>query len=353
MAKSNTLVFIGDVMLGRGVNEEIPRKPPDSFWGDVLPILRGADAVIANLECAITQHTQEWRRTPKVFHFRADPAAVQVLCAANVRCVSLANNHILDFDHQGLVDTLKYLDAAGIHYAGAGRNISEATTPIIIDIAGLRVGMIALTDNEPDFAATKDSPGTNYLEISLNPLKLSLIESAVVQLRQAGAELVILSAHWGPNMVSSPPLHFCQFARAVVDRGVDIFYGHSAHIFQGVEQYKQGLILYDTGDFLDDYAVDPVLRNDWSFIFLVEVSDELPPAGGDRLQHSLYKLRLIPVILNYAQVDLAKGEDFTVICQRMQLLSATFNTNLIQTAEGLEVKLATGKNPTIISTPSL
>ncbi|MBH8561931.1 CapA family protein [Nostoc sp. CENA67] len=332
MTKFVTLAFIGDVMLGRGVNEQMKRKSPESLWGDVLPILRGADAVIANLECAITQQTQEWSRTPKMFYFRADPTAVEVLRTANIQCVSLANNHILDFNDQGLLDTLKYLNAAGIHHVGAGRDISEATTPMIMDIAGLRVGMIALTDNEPDFAATKDSPGINYLEIIPNPLTLSLIESAVVQLRQAGAKLVVLSAHWGPNMVISPPLHFRQFAHAVVDSGVDIFHGHSAHIFQGVENYKQGLILYDTGDFLDDYAVDPVLRNDWSFVFLVEVSDR-----------GLYKLRLIPVVLQYAQVDLAKGEEFTAICHRMQALCAAFNTDIFKTAEGLEVKLRNEK----------
>src|SRR5579883_1179924 len=328
MAELGTIAFIGDVMLGRKVSEEIPRRSPESFWGDVLPILRGANVVIANLECAITHHTQECSRTPKVFYFRADPAAVEVLRTANIQFVSLANNHILDFDDQGLLDTLKYLDAAGIHHAGAGRNISEATTLVIMDIAGCRVGIIALTDNERDFAATKDSPGTNYLEISPNPLTLSLIESAVVQLRQAGAQLVILSAHWGPNMVILPPPHFRQFARAVVDSGVDIFYGHSAHIFQGVENYKQGLILYDTGDFLDDYAVDPVLHNDWSFVFLVEVGTQ-----------GLCKLRLIPVFLLYTQVELARGEKLTAICDRMQSLCAAFNTSVLKTAEGLEIKL--------------
>ncbi len=127
-----------------------------------------------------------------------------------------------------------------------------------------------------------------------------------------------------------------------MDRGVDIFHGHSAHLFQGVEQYKQGLILYDTGDFLDDYAVDPVLRNNWSFVFLVEVSNR-----------GLYKLCLIPVFLSYTQVDLVKGEEFTAICQRMQFLCANFNTNIVQTAEGLEVNLETGKNTTISFTPSL
>ncbi|WP_026731939.1 CapA family protein [Fischerella sp. PCC 9605] len=324
-----TLAFIGDVMLGRGVNEEIPWKSPELFWGSVLPILQGADAVIANLECAITKHTQQWSRTPKVFHFRADPAAIDVLRAGNIQFVSLANNHTLDFEEQGLLDTLRYLDDAGINHAGAGRDIGEATTPVVIDIAGLKIGIIAITDNEPDFAATSDRPGTYYLEISSDPLTLSLIESAVVQLRHAGAGLVILSAHWGPNMVTSPPLHFRRFARAVIDCGVDIFHGHSAHLFQAVENYKHGLILYDTGDFLDDYAVNPVLRNDWSFVFLVEVDSK-----------GLLRLRLIPVRLHYAEVDLARGEEFDAICQRMQFLCAEFKTTcVLKSPEGLEVKL--------------
>ncbi|WP_242057757.1 MULTISPECIES: hypothetical protein [Nostoc] len=77
-------------------------------------------------------------------------------------------------------------------------------------------------------------------------------------------------------------------------------------------------------------------------MFLVEVSDR-----------GLYKLRLIPVFLSYTQVNLAKGEEFTAICQRMQFLCANFNTNIIQTTEGLEVNLGAGKNATISSTPSL
>ncbi|WP_242051584.1 hypothetical protein [Nostoc sp. FACHB-280] len=85
-----------------------------------------------------------------------------------------------------------------------------------------------------------------------------------------------------------------------------------------------------------------MLRNDWSFVFLVEVSDR-----------GLYKLRLIPVFLSYTRVDLAKGREFTAICQRMQFLCANFNTNIIQTTEGLEVNLEAGKNATISSTPSL
>ncbi len=302
-----TLAFIGDVMLGRGVNAEIARRAPESFWGDTLPVLRSADAVIANLECAITRHLQPWSKTPKVFHFRADPPAVEVLRAGNIRCVTLANNHTLDFEEQGLLDTLKYLDDAGIAHVGAGRNLAEARAPVTLDVAGVRIGIGALTDNEPAFAAGEDRPGTNYAEIP-SPEAFDYVEETSARVQ--GADLFVLGLHWGPNMVLRPPAHFRAFAEAALDRGVDLIYGHSAHLFHGVQKRDRKLILYDTGDFLDDYAVDPVLRNDWSFIFLVEVE----PSG-------IAGLRMVPVRLGYAEVNLAKGDEREAILERMERLS--------------------------------
>ena len=96
-----TLALTGDVMLGRQVNRALRIVSPEQPWGDVLPLLLSADLRIVNLECAITDHEQPWARTPKVFHFRADPSAVEVLRAARVDGCSLANNHTLDFEERG------------------------------------------------------------------------------------------------------------------------------------------------------------------------------------------------------------------------------------------------------------
>lgn len=323
-----TLALLGDVMLGRGVNGEIRHRAPESFWGDVLPLLRSTNAAIANLECAITRHARLWGKTPKVFHFRADPAAIEVLRAANIRCVSLANNHSLDFKEVGLLDTLRHLDEAGICHAGAGRNLGEARTPAVFEVDGLKVAVLALTDNEPPFAAGPDRPGTAYLDISEDPAGLQLVEELVASARQQGAGFIILSLHWGPNMVTAPPPEFQTFARGAIDRGVDLIHGHSAHVFQAVERHGRGLILYDTGDFLDDYAVDPVLRNDWSFLFLLE-------CHGKRLQ----RLRLVPVRLTFAQVNRAAGAEVDGIRKWMLERCFPFRTPLTETAEGLELLL--------------
>jgi len=308
-----TLALTGDVMLGRGVNETLRGARPEEPWGDVLPLLHSADLRIINLECAITEHKQPWSLTPKVFHFRADPVATEVLKTARVDACSLANNHTLDFEELGLLDTLRHLAEGGIRYAGAGRDAEEAARPALLEGG---VALVAFTDNEPPFAAGPDRPGTNYLPVSLQPEVLRGVEVAVRAAREAGARTIVFSNHWGPNMVQRPREIFRRFARAVMDRGVDLYYGHSAHLFQGVEIYNGKPILYDTGDFIDDYAVDPTLRNDRSFLFRVSVE------GGD-----LGRLELFPVILPYARVELARGDEREAILDRMVNLSAEMGTD--------------------------
>jgi poly-gamma-glutamate synthesis protein (capsule biosynthesis protein) len=324
-----TIAFLGDLMLGRGVDEELSRREPRTLWGDVLPLLRSADAVVANLECALTTRGAPWTATPKVFHFRARPgASIAALRAANVRCVSLANNHVLDYGAQGLLETTGCLDRAGIAHAGAGCSEREAAAPAIFDAAGLRVGVIALTDNEPPFAATASRPGTLYTPIDGGEPGLRKLSEPLAAARSAGCGVIVLSVHWGPNMTTRPPGEFRGFARAAIDAGVAVVHGHSAHVFQAVEGCGGGLVLYDTGDFLDDYAVDPVLRNDWSFVFLVELE-------GARLT----RLRMVPVRLEYALVRLARGEERQAICARMEELCAELGVRPRRTPEGLELRL--------------
>src|SRR5918995_3287907 len=313
-----TVALVGDVMLGRGVNAALRILRPEQPWGDVLPLLVSADLRIINLECALTDHEQPWTRTPKVFHFRADYSAIEVLQAARVDCCSLANNHTLDFEERGLLDTLEHLKAAGIQYAGAGLDREQAARPALLTARSdrtSRVALLAFTDNEPPFAARPGRPGTNYLPVSLEPDVLRRVEAVVTAVREAGADTVVFSNHWGPNMVQRPSVLFRQFARAVIERGVDVYYGHSAHVFQGVEIYRGKPILYDTGDFIDDYAVDPRLRNDWSFLFRVSMEE-------GRFE----RLDLTPVKLSYARVDLATGGEREIILDRMERLSAEMGT---------------------------
>src|SRR5215207_2215984 len=149
-----TLALMGDVMLGRRVAEALNyHMGPEEPWGGLMALPDAADLRIINPECAITVNEQPWTRTPKVFHFRTPPSAVETLRTARIDACSLANNHILDFEEQGLLDTLEHLDATGIRHAGAGRNREDAAAPAILTVPPDRhqVALLAFTDNEPPF----------------------------------------------------------------------------------------------------------------------------------------------------------------------------------------------------------
>lgn len=323
------IAFLGDVMLGRLVSDQLRRgRRPESCWGDVAPLLQNCDGVVANLECAITSHDQPWLRAPKMFHFGADPMAVEVLKRGNVRAVSLANNHVLDFEVAGLLDTLENLDRAGIAHAGAGRSEGEAFTPARLRLGDLEVALFAVTDNEPAFAAKGNDPGTAYVDLDV-PAPPLPIRAEIAADWRGGADLTILSCHLGPNMVTKPSPEIRDYHRKAAHHGFDIIHGHSAHLTQGVERMGGSLLLHDTGDFIDDYAIDPVLRNDWSFVFMLE-ADRSGPS----------RLALIPVILSFAEVHLAKPEEAGALCERMMKQSARFGTAFTRTAEGLELAIS-------------
>jgi poly-gamma-glutamate capsule biosynthesis protein CapA/YwtB (metallophosphatase superfamily) len=309
------LAMVGDVMLGRLVNEALKERPPDYPWGDTLTLLRGADFRLCNLECAISDDGEPWSASPKEFHFRSDAKNVGVLLAAKVDAVSLANNHALDFGYGALLDMLRILDGAGVAHAGAGRTLKDAERPAALEILGTKICIIAFTDNEPGWEATPARPGTFYVPVDLEDKRAKRLLELVKETKKR-ADLLIVSAHWGPNRGYEPPPRHVPFAHAVVDAGADVVFGHSAHVFRGVEIYRSRPIIYSAGDFVDDYAVDRVERNDESFVFVLETA-----------RHGARRLRLYPARIESCHASLATGADGRAIGEEMRRLCAGFETS--------------------------
>lgn len=308
------LLLVGDVMLGRLVNQVLRHVPAGYPWGDTLAIFAGADLRICNLECVISDRGAPWMRTPKVFHFRSDSKNVAVLKVAGIDAVALANNHTLDYEVEALLDTLGILTGAGIARAGAGADLAEASRPATCAAAGVTVGLVAFTDNEPDWEATATRPGLLYVPVDLeDPRAQRLV--AVVEEAKRGVDLLVVSAHWGPNWGYCPPSAHGPFARRLVDAGADVVFGHSGHVFRGVERYHGRPIVYCAGDFVDDYAVDEVERNDESFIFVVETDGAQPR-----------RLLLHPTVIREYQARLARGAEAQAIAHKMQRLCAEMGT---------------------------
>ena len=315
------LGFTGDVMLGRLVDRHQRNRLPEAVWGEMLDRLRSLDGLFLNLECCLSTRGRRWTRTYRPFHFRADPAwAIPALRTAGVDWVALANNHVLDYGPEALVDTLDHLDRAGIDHAGAGRTLEEAREPSLVAVAdgALTVGLVSFTDNTPEYAATPDSPGTAYVEIDhTDDRTRAIVRESLSALRASEPDLLVASLHWGPNMVESPPDAFRDFALWLVEQGVDVVHGHSAHVFQGIEVDKGKLICYDTGDFVDDYAVDPELRNDRSFLFELHIERD----------GKLRELRLVPTEIDEFAVQPASAGSARWSRDCMRARSEPFGTS--------------------------
>jgi poly-gamma-glutamate synthesis protein (capsule biosynthesis protein) len=308
------LLFVGDVMLGRLVNQVLKREPPEYPWGDTLTVLRQADCRICNLECVVSDRGRPWGLTPKAFHFRSDAKNVSALTAAGITAVSVANNHTLDFEYDAMFKMLRILDRAGIRHAGAGENLGRASQPALLEISDARIGLVAFTDNEPGWEATDLSPGVFYVPIDLRDARAAkLLET--VRNTKGEVDLLILSAHWGGNWGYSPPSNHRLFARALIDAGADIIFGHSCHVVRGVEIYQGRPILYSSGNFIDDYAVDEIERNDRSLIFMLETE-----AG------TLTRIRLYPTVIRRYQARMAAGAESEEIAAKMRQLCADLNT---------------------------
>ncbi len=301
--------FGGDTMLGRLVNEKISKTNYKYPWGNVLPLLQKNDLNVINLETTLTKSQ---KKISKVFNFKADPDKVEVLKIGNIDLVCLANNHILDFSDDGLFETIKILDENNIAHVGAGKNIEAARRPVIIEKDGIKIGILGYVDNEPDWLAGQEKPGTNYVKVG----DIEKIKHDVERFKNK-VDIVIVSIHWGPNKIIRPTQSFIDFAHKIIDCGVDIIHGHSAHIFQGIEIYKGKIILYSAGDFVDDYVVYPDLRNDWTFLFNVKIDKRGPK-----------EIELIPLLVSNMQVNLASKNKGKQILDRMKNLCAEFKTEV-------------------------
>lgn len=226
-----TISAAGDVTLGRDESYgyelsfdhefEVQNQDYGYFFRNVKDIFEQDDITIVNLETTLTNATE---KADKTFRFKADPSYVEILKQGDIEAVNIANNHTHDYLEQGYLDTVATLENAGVGYFGYEHKY-------ITDVRDIKVGFLG-------FTAWNESQEQK-----------DMIKQSIEDLRNEGADLVIITYHWGieldniPNSVQRNMAHFS------IDSGADLVLGGHPHVLQGIEEYKGKQIVYSLGNF--------------------------------------------------------------------------------------------------------
>lgn len=307
-----TISAAGDFTLGTDENfdystslparyEEV--QDPGYFLQNVKDIFASDDLTIVNLEGPLTTSEE---RADKQFSFKGDPSYTEILTNGSVEACNLANNHSKDYGIQGYEDTIANVEAAGIKTFGYERTAIWETNGVKVGLAGvyeLAEGM----DCQDDMTATIQS------------------------LKDAGADLVIVSFHWGVEKENYPDETQQTLAHAAIDQGADLVLGHHPHVLQGVEKYQGKYIVYSLGNFCFGGNKNPSDKD--TMIFQQTFTLE----NGEVVEDDA--INIIPCRIsseddyNNYQPTPAEGEEAQRILGRIQEYSQGFGTQLPSVTE--------------------
>jgi len=249
--KDIDIVFAGDVMMDNSVKAAMRERGVDDPFEEVKELVQAADWAVVNLETAVTTATV--KDTSQIYNFNADPASLGGLWNTGFDMVSLANNHVLDYLTEGLLDTMENLDAVGLTYTGAGKNEEDAFRAKTVEIGGNKIKIAAYTRFIPltSWNAGKNRPGIAGAYNQKKVLK-------AIREQSADCDYFIVYMHWGVEQNNRPEKWQREFAKKMIDAGADAIIGSHPHVLQGFEYYKGKPIAYSLGNFLfPDYVQGP------------------------------------------------------------------------------------------------
>lgn len=238
------LLFVGDIMLDRGVEGMIKKfgNGDFAFVFQYLDFLKDADLVFGNLEGPVSD---KGRDLGNLYSFRMDPKTLSLLKMYGFTIFSLANNHVGDWSREAFEDTLHRLEEAGILYTGAGKNKEDVTQPEIITLNETKIGFLGFTDVGPNWLAAGST--TSGILLASDPEFKSIISHAKPQ-----SDILIVSFHWGDEYKQLSNDRQKMLARGAIDAGADVVIGHHPHVIEEIEEYKEGIIVYSLGNFIFD-----------------------------------------------------------------------------------------------------
>jgi poly-gamma-glutamate synthesis protein (capsule biosynthesis protein) len=273
-----TLVATGDVLLHeplwRQAAEDAAASGVDGYdFGPVLagvePLVSGADLAICHLETTLAPPEGPFSGYPV---FSVPPEIAPALAETGYDACSTASNHVYDKGADGIDRTLDDLDDAGIDHAGSARNEAESEEPTILEADGVAVALLSYTYT---FNGIPPPDGETWRS---NLIDEAAILDEAAAAREAGADVVVVSMHWGDDHRHEPNAQQEELApRLIGSEDIDLLLGHHAHVVQPIEQFDDGWVVYGMGNHLANQAT---LGPEKAEGLLVRFTFTEDPAGG-------------------------------------------------------------------------
>lgn len=296
-----TVSMVGDCTIGTDEQFDkrydfdafyIVKKDPGYFFQGVKDVFAADDLTVINMEGTLTESST---RADKKFAFKGKPSYTQILTAGNIEAANLANNHSKDYGEQSYTDTIQYLEDAGIATFGYERTS-------VLDIKGIKVGLVGI-----------------YVLADGMERQQQVIDN-IQSVKEQGAQVVLVSFHWGTEKDTYPNETQIALAHTAVDNGADLVVGHHPHVLQGIEEYNGKNIVYSLGNFCFGGNRNPQDKDTMIF------QQTFTFANGELVQDNVKNI--IPCSIssvkeyNDYQPTLLEGSESERVMQKIQELSA-------------------------------
>ena len=276
-----TVACIGDVMcgdsfsrIGMGVTRSLDKYGRGFVPPDIIDIFKRHNLVLCNLECVFSDIGRK-EKSLRSLHMRGRPKMVQYLAEWGINVANVANNHILEQGQNCAIDTVLQLNKAGIKTIGAGRRglFEPGIEAAEMDFSGQKVAVFGLCLLEEKYVFNGGGSLNEVLE--------------AIKTKTEKDSFVIVSVHWGDEMMDRPSLWQRKTARQLIDAGAKLVVGHHPHIIQGIENISGSLVAYSLGNFIFDSSSE---ATGWSMILSVAIS------GGE--------------IVEWKGIPIIRGDDY-------------------------------------------
>ncbi|MDI6867741.1 CapA family protein [Methanoculleus sp.] len=257
---STTMLICGDLFINTSEIGGSWERVINKFDDTLVSLIKSADFALVNLEAPTTlSPTKILKSGPSL---RMEPSVLPIIKRIGFNGFTLANNHVMDFGEEGLIDTISGARDLGLFTCGAGLNIHDAIQPIVIQRPdGLRIAVFSFCEME--FGVSDESiPGSAWISHPSVLLEVKKYTKTV--------DCIIVVAHGGLEYTPLPPPERQVQLRQFIDAGADVVVGHHPHVPQGCEKYNGGYIFYSTGNFIFD-SRDGLRRPETEWGYMVQL----------------------------------------------------------------------------------